>query len=230
MRVITVFALLATLAACEDPAPPEMTGQDIVDACIATGCTVLNLDGHALEGYSQLAALTQVEVLMISYTNFADLAQIAPLTGLRELHIGSTDVTDLAGLSAFPNLTLLHAQDLDVVDYRPIGQLKSLEELALGHGTIPSLAFVQDLPALRRLSLNGVYTLDLSGIRAHPRLEEIALSNSGSLDDDLTPLLTLPSLRAVTLDDYDNADWQALIERMRARGVVVTQVEIIPVC
>ena len=91
MRVITVFALLATLAACEDPAPPEMTGQDIVDACIATGCTVLNLDGHALEGYSQLAALTQVEVLMISYTNFDALRQKL-LPGRTYCFVGSSGV------------------------------------------------------------------------------------------------------------------------------------------
>lgn len=233
-RFVTI-AVLTLIAACEDQAPslpPQETGQDIVDDCIASRCTILDLDSRHLDDYGQLAALDHVEVLMISYTDFSDLSALAPLRQLRELHIGATDVTNLSGLAAFPQLEVLHVQDLQAQDYSAIRQLRQLQELAIGFAPLTSLDLVQDLPALRRLSAPGTDVTDLNGLEGHPALEVIDLSLT--FDLDFAPLLTLPRLKEATLEYYGPEPAGSELNRdtiraLEERGVIIGA-PTIPVC
>lgn len=213
-------------------------GEGQLAACTATSCARLDLDRGALPDYTQLAALSHVTALMISHTDFANLADIAPMTQLTELHIGLTNATDLTGLSAFQNLALLHIQGVAPESWEPLAQLTGLRELAIGHRELTDLTFITASPQLRRLRIFSAGDgASFEGLGRHRGLREIEL-NTDSFTD-LSPLLNLPNLRTLSISvaqwdyarglyaDDQNAD---VIRRLKARGVRVIVDEIIVMC
>lgn len=236
----TILSLVAAgtvaLAACVPTDQPYdhdaallASGQEKLATCISETCTTLNLDGARLPDYDVLGALTHVDALMISYTNFGELADIADMTQLRELHIGRTSVTDLSALPGFANLRLLHAQGLDVSDYEYVAQLSNLEELVIGSFALTDISFVSGLTQLKSLDLSGSRVTDLSPLSGHPTLETLELVEMDS--SDLAPLLTMPNLRHVSIPQHIAESYPDRVEALRAKGIIVEiAVEIMIVC
>lgn len=184
----------------------------------------------SIANYSELAALSHVTVLMLSYTTFSDLADIAPMTQLQELHIGQTEVQDLTGLAAFPNLRLLHLQGVRPESWAPLAQLTQLRELAVGNADMNDFSFIARLPQLQRLRItNAASDADLSGLGRHPGLQSVDITDIALTD--ISPLLRLPNLKEVSLASYDAETHAAVLAQLRARGVKVNLVEnVVVVC
>ncbi len=233
---LLAFGLVAT-AACQ-PTPPERDynqealerGAEKMAACGAASCTTLNLDGARLENYGDIAALTHVNKLMVSYTTLPDISALTPMVQLSELHIGQTKVKSLSPLSAFPNLKLLHAQGLDLSDISPVAQLRGLQELVIGTYKLTDISAVKQLRHLKVLDISDSKVADLSALKGHPSLEVVEMLNL-SQRPDLAPLLTLRKLRSVTIDQHNlDAAGEAVVAKLRAKGVKVTAVEAVIVC
>jgi hypothetical protein len=215
-QILQAFAVLTAflgLVAC-DFSPPPLTpeeraeraeareaarlveGEAAVEACRATRCTSLDLDGNRLSDFSVLNDMKHVEVLMVSWTNFDDLADIAGMTGLQELHISGTSISDLSGLSAFENLDVLHMEGLrEKPSLEPLSTpaLYGLVELALTTQKEDSIAFVTNMRSLKRLKVGYGDIGDLRPLSGHPSLEK--LSSDSDIHAWQRGLLRLPRLK-----------------------------------
>jgi Leucine-rich repeat (LRR) protein len=104
-----------------------------------------------------LAALRELEVLDLHWTEVADLSPLAGLTRLQHLNLRGCKAVDLAPLAGLHGLRHLDLRATAVVDIAALADLKELEALFLG-GT--RVADVQALAGLTRLR-----TLDLGQTR-----------------------------------------------------------------
>lgn len=136
-------------------------------------------------------------------------------------------------LEEFPHLRSLGVSVYDALDLSPIRHLHDLRRLHVGETKRRSLslAFLSETPRIEELSIDGtggrdfdaVATLDrlriftlraartktLDPLRGHPTLEGVTVTLGGIRD--LTPLATIPNLRALDLwgirlldtDDFD---------------------------
>jgi len=228
--IITTASMAALtfglLVACEPlPTGPDYSWGDArVAECAASACTQLEMDNMSIADYSQLAGLTHVTALMLSYTTFSDLADIAPMTHLQELHVGQTEVQDLTGLAAFANLRLLHIQGVNPESWAPLAQLTQLRELAIGHYQMSDFSIIAQLPQLQRLRItNAAADADLSGLGQHRGLLTVDLSDTTFTD--ISPLLRLPNLRELSIVSYNAENQADTIAKLRARGVQVRLIE-----
>lgn len=226
-------AAVTALAACQGTTvtPQYDYGQGLVESCMAEACRTLALDYAPLADYTQLNALSHVTSLMVASTDFARLSDIGAMGQLQELHMGYSDVRDLSGLANFGNLRLIHMQGIQPVDWTPLTQVSGLRELAVGYQGMSDLSFVAQMPGLQRLHLSstGPQT-DLASLGRHPGLRAVHLDSE--LVSDLSPLLSLPNLRQVSITYIGNTDaHDAVIAQLRARGVAVELEElVVPVC
>jgi len=238
MKPFRLFAGAALLAGCmqaDDPVADNWIEQQAerakarLDECIATQCATLDLDGLHLADYSQLAGLTHVTVLMISYTDFDDLSHIAGMTGLTELHIGSTKVRDLSGLAGFQNLRLLHAQGLEVTDYAVLAALPRLNEMSVSVESTAQMAQVAAARGLRWLDMEGSRDFDLAPLAGHPGIEVLDLNESWNYEG-LDALLSLPRLTTLSIEETVSDEDNATVEALETKGVEVIALPIMIVC
>ena len=208
-------------------------GQAALDACIEAQCNTLDLDGLRLEDYTVLNDMPHVTSLMVSRTNFDDLADINGMSQLKELHITRTVVASLDGLDSFPELELLHAQSLrheEAIDFSHLAQAPRLKELAVGKFKNPEqAAVVRELSQLERIVFSGVEGADsLDFLRGHRSLKLVDTVNG--VYNDRSALLSLPRLEAYTSrPHYQHPIDQQLILDLEGRGVVINE-EIIMIC
>ena len=216
-----------SLASCEVEPPVDYEalalerGAAVVAECAAVRCERLDLDGARLADFSVLNGMDHVTALMVSYSNFDDLADIAGMTQLTELHIGSTQVADLSGLSVFENLRLLHAQGLYTVeDFTPLHQMTGLSELAIDVPEDGSIGYIAGLTQLETLSILSGTIGDLAPLAGHPSLR--VLNIEAGVPEDTSALLSMPRLQEISLNFWavDDATRQALTDR----GVAVLAV------
>lgn len=236
---IAALPVFALLAACQMTTPPLTTtredriamGLNVISDCARTQCGRLNLDSTLIDDYAIIAPLTHVTAFMTSYSDFNDLAAISAMTQLRELHIGATQIDDLDGVSNFPNLTLLHAQQLNnVSDFSPVAQLTGLTELAIGGNDLGDLGFLRGLQSLTSLNLDNAEIDSLDVLRRLPKLERLDLIDV-TLPEDISALLRIPSLKAVSVSEWSLTDTQIIVlDDLRARGVNVQIENAVIVC
>ena len=227
LSAIAVFAL----SACQKETVRTANEARIIETqskigdCADVRCETLNIDRGLLEDFSLVASLPHVTALRMSWTDFDDLADIQSMTQLRELHISSTEITSLEGIDTFQNLNILHVQwNREVQDFTPIGKLESLTELALGGNNVGDMEFVENLINLDGLSLvNGTVT-SFEALRGHPNLSRLDLEMT-VLPDDISPLLTIPNLKQVSIRAGGRSEVQnAILDQLRARGVEVEDI------
>ncbi len=201
-----------------------------VEACRASECGRLDLDSGLMEDYGVIADMTHVTALMMSFTDFETLGDIAAMTQLRELHIGVTRVSNIDGIGALSGLKLLHIQDNPIDDYTPLAALRGLEELAMGNSEAGDLRYLSGLRRLRALNLDNAAIDSFEGLRGHPSLQTLDLVDA-ALPADLSPLLSIPNLREVTVSDFSlSPEQQAVIDQLAARGVEIVAISVVVVC
>ena len=88
----------------------------------------------------RLAALVQLQTLLLSGTDFAELAPLQALTNLQTLNCSDTKVSDLAPLQALTNLQTLNCSDTKVSDLAPLQALTNLQKLNCSATQVSDLA------------------------------------------------------------------------------------------
>jgi hypothetical protein len=165
------------------------------------GLKSLFLEGHT-KRIEVISSLTSLENLSLRSITLPDLSLLLPLPYLRALEIklgGTTDLRLLPRIGKLRYLELWRIQGLS--DVSAIGDMSDLQCLFL-----QTLKHVESLPdlgkatALRRVRLQTMKGIhDLRPLASAPALEELVLDDMPQLHpDDLTPLIGLPRLRAVS--------------------------------
>jgi hypothetical protein len=185
--IAMMFVAAIGLIAC-DTTPAQLSSEErealqfangaaALEACRATQCERLDLDGNKLTDFSVLNDMYFVKALMVSRTNFVDLGEIAGMTQLQELHISHTDIETLDGLAVFSNLDVLHMEGLRAKpSLAPLASpsLRGLVELALTTEKEDSIAFIAGMKSLKRLKFGYGEIGDARPLDGHPSLERIA--------------------------------------------------------
>ena len=143
--------------------------------------------------------LPNLEFLYINHQPLADIAPAAELENLIEINLRHTRVSDVSALAGMKTLYGVNLYDTDVKDVSALDACPRLSRLEVGQTLIPSLDGIGGAATLESLSLSGLKLPSLNGIERFAYLKDIHLAQTGL--GDLTPLLSLPRLKTVALDE-----------------------------
>jgi Leucine-rich repeat (LRR) protein len=200
----------AAIDFCGAEAPPDAT-------TLRCRSPVTSLS--TLDAFSDLSAITQLDVesdtstraidltplarqraitrLGLRAQGFTETAALAPLKGLEALSLGgSMRLVSVDGLKGLPKLMAL---DLTSTAVREIGALAGLplESLSLADTEVTNIAPLAKLTRLRALNLSGLAIRDVSALSSLTALEELDLGHTDVRD--LRPLAKLGKLRRLVL-------------------------------
>lgn len=156
---------------------------------------------------ADVSLLPSLEELLVNYQEFVS---IEPLSGARDLvtldirHTRVSDVSPLANMSALQSLNLY---DTNVTDVTILDTCPRLKYLDLGDTLIRSPEDIGGRASLVFLSLKRLSLDNLNGLEAFSHVETLEMQ--GTIVSNLSPLLNMPALRFVVLDE-------AMRERMEA--------------
>lgn len=157
------------------------------------------LKNGGIRSLNDLKKLKNLRFLHISLQDISDLSAMTGLTALEDIDFRHTPIEDVSPLAALPTLRNLCLYDTDVSDLSALSACPLLENIDAGNTRITSIAAFMGIQNLKYLYVRQTVVESLSGIEGFPYLEQIGLSDV--LDRDLTPLLSLPQLQEVHLDE-----------------------------
>jgi serine/threonine protein kinase len=152
-----------------------------------------------ISSLKDLSSFTNLKIINIALENISDLT---PLSGLDKLekvvlkHNPVEDVTPLAGLRFLKEIVIF---DSRVTDLNSLASCPSLESIDIGKSYVTSIDSIRELKNLSTLAAKHTVIESLTGIEVFSRLKQIRLSNIA--DGDLSPLLLLPELEMLYLDE-----------------------------
>ena len=164
----------------------------------------------SLTSLEDVVMMPNLEVLYVNYQPLSDITPVRTLQKLRHINLRHTYVSDLSPLAGLPMLDSLQLFDTNVSDLSPLVACPQVSDLDIGFTPLRSIRDIPDLKGLTRLSLRGRTLADLDGIERFVRLEWLCLS--GTEVQDLTPLLSLPNLKEVDINEPMYAAGDALGE------------------
>lgn len=125
-----------------------------------------------------LASLPQLQVVIVKNNPIEDISPLCGLKQLDRVSLFSTLVDDFTPLVNCPRLTVLDAGGTPVHTPAAFAGLDSLTSLNLYKLMLDTLDGIDQLPRLQFIELGGVVDGDLSPLLALPRLETILLDES----------------------------------------------------
>lgn len=181
----------------------------------AYGQSFVNNDGTIRRGgiksLDDLAKLKNLRRISLVYQNITDLTPLAGLLDLDNVdlrHNPLADVTPLARVSSLRDLGLF---DTNVTDLTVLQACPNLSILDIGYTPITSTTALDGLDVLQVLRARRAPLRSLDHIETHRLLAEIYLSETQLLD--LSPLLKLPRLKVVEVDDSLRAAAEAVADQ-----------------
>ena len=159
----------------------------------------LYLDGTNVRDLSPLAG-QPLKIISLKRTPVTDLSPLADFA-LEELVIKEMEVTDISFLRRGPlcnSVERLFLDQLAVTDFSPVAACKALRILSLYKSSVADLEPLRGLH-LRELYLASTQVEDFSVLAGMP-LERLFIDLTPATD--LTPLLTLTSLKDVILPEH----------------------------
>jgi serine/threonine protein kinase len=119
----------STASAPESSEKPQTItiGGQIVDV----GVTELELMSRDISDISELAGLTNLGYLMLSFNNIIDISALAGLTNLEELNLSYNNIIDISTLAGLTNLEKLLLHSNNISDISALKGLTNLEALYL---------------------------------------------------------------------------------------------------
>ncbi|NLD59448.1 MAG: protein kinase [Clostridiales bacterium] len=152
--------------------------------------------------------LPNLECLYINHQQLADIAPAAELKNLTEVNLRHTRVADISALAGMEKLQVVNLYDTDVEDAAALDMCPRLSRLEVGQTLIASLDGIGGAATLESLSLSGLKLTSLNGIERFAYLRDIHLAQTGFAD--LSPLLSLPRLQTVRIDESMRAAAEAI--------------------
>jgi len=108
---------------------------------------------RAFADLSQLAWLTNLQILVLESTLVSDIAPLARHSHLKYLFLDSTNVSDLTPLAGLKELRWLSFSNTQVVDLLPLVQLINMERLWISETNVHDLKPLVDMTRLEYFSV-----------------------------------------------------------------------------
>ncbi len=169
----------------------------------AIGAHMIEQDGTVRNGglssLEDLRRLINLRRLNIALENISDLTPLGDLRELEQILIKHNPLKDVSPLASLPALRELYLFDTRVSDFSSLADCPTLENIDAGGTDITSFAAFKGIRKLKSLYLTQTPIETLSGIEEFVYLERLGLSSVA--DKDLSPLLKLPQLKEVYLNE-----------------------------
>lgn len=184
--------------------------EDIGQHMVKNDGTIHNGGVSTLE---DLAMLKNLHKLNIAWQNITDLTPLGELRKLEQIQLKHNPIEDVTPLSSLSNLRELYMYDTFVSDLSILSNCPMLESIGVGETSITSVKAFTGIKGLKHLDLKDRPIESLSGIEAFTKLESISIS--GVIDGDLSPLLALPHLKEIFLDEALRESAEASLKSTR---------------
>ncbi len=151
----------------------------------------------------------ELMALNCSYSNppIEDLTGLENFTALRELYLFNSAIRTIEELKYLTKLEELYLFNNRIEDFTPIANLKSLEYLYIDNTDIKTLKPLRNLTNLTYLGASGnVGLTDLEWLKDMERLQSLDLRGKRDIDEEISNLSNLYSLKVLALADNDISD------------------------
>lgn len=187
--------------------------QQEMDEAIDTFVTQGGAHVGPIESLADLEKLPNLQNVAIVSQRISDLTPLASLSQLRVVIVKQNPIEDISPLCGLPYLEALTLFDTNVKDFSPLAACPRLVELNAGATLARTPADFAGLEHLTRLFLFKLTLDTLDGMEQLPRLQFVQLG--GVVDGDLSPLLSLPTLDTVLLDESLREEADAIAAQAR---------------
>ncbi|MGV8027002.1 MAG: protein kinase [Anaerolineaceae bacterium] len=157
-----------------------------------------NITRGSITTLNDLQELKNLQSISLVYQNITDLSPLSNLVFLEYIDLHHNPIEDVSPLSQIPSLRSLTLFDTNVRDLSALRSCTKLTSLDVGDTQITSLTALNGLASLRNLMLRKAPLQSLDHIDTFTMLERLYLSET--MVHDLTPLLALPNLQLVEVD------------------------------
>jgi hypothetical protein len=152
-----------------------------------------------ISSLKDLARLKNLRRLNIALENISDLSPLEELAELEEITLKHNPVEDISPLAKLPSLRELFIYDTHVADLSVLSTCPALEKIDVGQTNITSLTALTGIKSLTDLYAKDIMLESLAGIENYPYLQHVSFSRIA--DGDLSPLMKLPQLKEVRMDE-----------------------------
>ncbi len=180
----------------DQAAANENAFNKFVDSFANNGASARRGNISALDDLAKLKNLRRISLV---YQNITDLTPLSGHASLETLDLRHNPLDDVKPISRVASLRSLTLFDTDVSDLSALHSCPHLSILDAGDTLITSIAALDGLDALQILMIRKSPLQSLDQIETHPLLERIYLSGTQVID--LSPLINLPRLKLVELDE-----------------------------
>jgi Leucine-rich repeat (LRR) protein len=180
------------------------------------GLGITNLDG--------LQAAINVGYADLSNNRIRDGSIVSNWIGLQTLILDNNPLTNINFISSLPQLGILSLRNTGIKNAAPLAGETNLTFLDLSYDPITNANFLANDTNLEVLDLDGTGIKDLSFVTSLPRLESISFAHDEVID--LSPLLALPDLISINLEDnglyfFPGTPNASVLAALQAAGVYI---------
>ena len=158
-----------------------------------------NLRNGGIQSLNDLKQMRHLKFLHIALQDITDLSALSDLTALEVIDLIHNPIESVSPLASVSSLRDLSVYDSRVSDFTALSSCHYLENIDAGGSRVTSMQAFSGLKNLKQLMLRQTSLESLQGIESLVDLERIGFSSVE--DHDLTPLVALPRLKEVYLDE-----------------------------
>lgn len=152
-----------------------------------------------VQSLADLEKMPNLQKAAVAMQQVSDLTPLLSLPQLQVVIVKNNPIEDISPLCGMKQLERLSLFDTLIEDFTPLASCPSLKDLDAGGTLARTPAAFAGLDQLTRLNLYKLTLDTLDGIDQLPRLQFIELG--GVVDGDLSPLLALPELATIMVDE-----------------------------
>lgn len=125
-----------------------------------------------------LAELSFLERINIMHNPAEDISPLAKLTSLRELCVFNTNISDFSALSACPMLQGIYAGKTKAASIAAFHGIKGLKQLQIQQAPVKALSGIEEYTALEELDMRGIGVEDLRPLLGLPQLKQVKMDEA----------------------------------------------------
>jgi len=111
----------------------------LADLAGVSSLEYLDLSYSSVSDISSLPDLPGLREINLSFTSVSDVSPLAGLTSLEAVNLSNSNVSDLSALAGLPNLRRLWATSCSISDVSSLRSMSGLKQVNLKYNPVPSL-------------------------------------------------------------------------------------------
>lgn len=158
-----------------------------------------SIKNGGIRSLDDLVKLKNLRILHVALQDIVDVSPLAKLGSLEIVDLNHNPIENVSPLAGLYSLRELSVFDSQVSDCSALASCPMLESIDAGKSRITSPQAFAGIAGLKSLKIRQTPLTTLDGIAAFPLLERLELSTVR--DRNLTPLLSLPQLKEMWLNE-----------------------------